>query len=370
MLTADFDYDLPPRLIAQHPPAERTAARMLVLDRAAAGCRHERFADLPAHLEPGDLAVFNDTRVFPARLRGRWSDTGGAVELLLLEPSPEEEPEEEGEQGDPGKVWGSTLSLWQVLCGSGRRARPGLRAFFGDGDLEAEIVRAPGEDGTATARLRGRRPLGELLARHGRTPLPPYIERKSPAAEEEAGDRLRYQTVYARRPGAVAAPTAGLHFTPEMLRRLAEKGVAVAFVTLHVGPGTFLPVRTERAEEHRMHAERYVVPPAAALAIRDCRRRGGRILAVGSTTVRALETMAAEHGGRAVACAGRSRLFIHPPYEFRFTDRMLTNFHLPRSTLLMMVAALAGRERVLDAYRQAVAAGYRFYSYGDCMLIR
>jgi S-adenosylmethionine:tRNA ribosyltransferase-isomerase len=359
MLTAELDYDLPARLIAQQPPRERTAARMLVLERGVAGCIHRHFTDLPGYLRAGDLVVLNDTRVFPARLVGQWCDTGGAVELLLLEPA-------QGAGCDGG---GESVSVWEALCGSGRKARAGLRAGFGGGELTAEIVRPADEGGLVRVALRGAPALDELLARHGRTPLPPYIARRGAAAGVAALDQERYQTVYARQSGAVAAPTAGLHFTHALLGDLARAGIAIATVTLHVGPGTFQPVKTERLEDHRMHSERYEVTAAAAAAIRSCRARGGRILAVGSTTVRTLETMAAEHGGQAVACAGRSRLFIRPPYRFCFSDRMLTNFHLPRSTLLAMVAALAGRERVLAAYSAAIAAEYRFYSYGDCMLI-
>jgi len=355
MLTAELDYDLPARLIAQYPPRERDAARMLVLERGVEGCRHRHFTDLPGYLRAGDLVVLNDTRVFPARLVGQWCDTGGMVELLLLELA-------QG-SGDGRE------DLWEALCGSGRRARAGQVASFGGGALTAEIVRPADSGGLVRVALRGAAPLAELLARHGRTPLPPYIARRAAAPGVAALDRERYQTVYARQVGAVAAPTAGMHFTNDMLNDLARAGIAIATVTLHVGPGTFQPVKTERIEDHRMHEERYEVTAAAAAAINACRARGGRILAVGSTTVRTLETMAADHDGRAVACAGRSRLFIRPPYRFCFSDRMLTNFHLPRSTLLVMVAALAGRERVMAAYREAIALEYRFYSYGDCMLI-
>ena len=362
MLTADYDYLLPPELIAQHPPAERASARMLVLDRRDGSLRHGSFADLPTYLRAGDLVVVNDTRVFPARLQGRWADTGGKVEFLLLEPL----------APPPGALDGTEACTmwWEALCGSGRRQRPGLRAAVGEGAIEAEIEGPSEGEGTVRVRLSGRSPLWSLLDLHGRTPLPPYIARpENPEAAQRAEDLARYQTVYARETGAVAAPTAGLHFTPVVLDTLRGQGVGIASVTLHVGLGTFRPVQAERLEDHVMHAERYRVPEATAAAIRDCRHRGGRILAVGSTSVRTLETMAAEHNGKAVSCSGRSRLFIHDPYAFRLTDMMLTNFHLPRSTLLMMVAALAGRERILAAYREAVAARYRFFSYGDCMLI-
>jgi S-adenosylmethionine:tRNA ribosyltransferase-isomerase len=356
MRTSDFDYELPPELIAQEPPAERGASRMLVLDRAADTLDHRQVSDLPALLRPGDLLVLNDTRVFPARVVGRWADTGGRVELLLVEPLA-------AEQADGARQ----VSVWQVLCGAGRPVRPGLAAVFADGGLRAEFgARQP--DGSVTATLSADRPLFDLLDTHGLTPVPPYIHREADDARQ-AVDRARYQTVYARATGAVAAPTAGLHLTADLLAVLARQGVPHVFVTLHVGPGTFRPVKAEQVEDHRMDAERYEVPVATAEAIAACRNRGGRVVAVGSTTVRTLETVAAEHG-RVVAAGGRSALFIRPPYEFRVVDAMLTNFHLPKSTLLMMVAALAGRERVLAAYRAAVAARYRFFSYGDCMLIR
>lgn len=362
VLTSDYDYVLPPELIAQHPPAERASARMLVLDRRDGSLRHGGFADLPTYLRAGDLVVVNDTRVFPARLQGRWTDTGGKVELLLLEPLDPPSGAPDGTE--------SCAMRWEALCGSGRRKRAGLRAAMGEGAIAAEIEGPGSGEGTVRVRLSGRAPLWGLLEQHGRTPLPPYIARpEDPAAAQRAEDLARYQTVYARETGAVAAPTAGLHFTPAVLDTLRGQGVGIAAVTLHVGLGTFRPVQAERLVDHVMHAERFSVPEATAAAIRDCRHCGGRILAVGSTSVRTLETMAAEHAGEAVAGSGRSRLFIHEPYAFRFTDLMLTNFHLPRSTLLMMVAALAGRERVLAAYREAVEARYRFFSYGDCMLI-
>lgn len=354
MLTADYDFELPAELIAQQPPATRTASRMLVLDRAGEGVTHRVFADLPAYLRPGDLLVLNDTRVFPARLRGAWADTGGQVELLLLEPAAASDAV-------------GAAPEWFCLCGSGRRARPGLRMSLAAGEATAELL-AVLEEGRVRVRFESAQPLERLLDAHGQTPVPPYIARgDDPAAA--ALDRERYQTVYARHRGAVAAPTAGLHFDAPMLDRLRRAGVEIAFVTLHVGPGTFKPVKSETIEAHRMESERYEVPEETAAALRACRGRGGRIVAVGSTTVRTLETMARDQGGEARACAGRSTLFLYPPARFALTDAMLTNFHLPRSTLLMMVAALAGRERVLAAYCEAVAQRYRFYSYGDCMLV-
>lgn len=352
MRTSDFDYDLPPDLIAQEPPPEREAARLLVLDRRSGFVAHAFIRNLPQFLRAGDLLVMNDTRVIPARLLGQWADTGGAVELLLLEPA------ENGR--DVARPY------WLCLCGSGRRPRPGLRAAFAGGELVAEIRQAAGE-GKVEVCFCSSRPLAQVLEDHGRTPVPPYIRRDAVDSRDRL-DRARYQTVYAREPGAVAAPTAGLHFTSELLAALRRQGVEQAFVTLHVGPGTFKPVQAERLEDHRMEAERYEVPPATADALAVCRRRGGRVIAVGSTTVRTLETVAAEHAGIVTPASGRTVLFIRPPYAFRAVDAMLTNFHLPRSTLLAMVAAFAGREHVLAAYREAVTRQYRFFSYGDAML--
>ena len=363
MRTSDFDYELPPDLIAQEPPAVRTAARMLVLDRASGSWEHRTVADLPQYLCAGDLLVLNDTRVFPARLLGAWSDTGGAVELLLLERVGVPDTSSPLDKADGG-IFSET---WLCLCGSGRRPRPDQRAMLAEGHVSAEILDAQG-GGRVTVRLCANRPLTVVLEAHGRMPVPPYVRRANVDARG-ALDRERYQTVYARERGAVAAPTAGLHFTPELLVTLATQGIAHAFVTLHVGPGTFQPVQTEELDEHRMESERYSVPEPTAAAMAACRSRGGRVVAVGSTSVRTLETVAAAHDGRIVATSGRTEIFIRPPFAFRAVDVLLTNFHLPCSTLLAMVAAFAGRERVLAAYREAVAQRYRFFSYGDCMLI-
>lgn len=352
MLTSDFDYELPRELIAQHPPAERQSARMMVLNRAEQTFTHKSFTDLPSYLRSGDLIVLNDTRVFPARLHGMWSDTPGKVELFLLEPL-------------------SAANEWEALLGSGRPARAGLVASFANGLLSAEVLRrSERTEGAVIVRLGFQGDLQDILDLCGETPLPPYIMRTQPNAALQREDAERYQTVYAEHTGAVAAPTAGLHFSKEMLSNLEASGIEIAKITLHVGPGTFRPVQVENPEDHPMHSERYEVPEAAADAINRCRSRNGRILCVGSTTVRTLETMAAEHGSTAVACSGRSKLFIREPYHFTFTDMMVTNFHLPKSTLIMMVAALAGRKFVLNAYHAAIAEQYRFFSYGDCMLIQ
>jgi S-adenosylmethionine:tRNA ribosyltransferase-isomerase len=342
--TADFDYDLPGRLIARRPADRRDASRLLVLDRETGGISHRRFPDLVAYLAPGDALVLNDTRVFPARLVGR-KPTGAAAEILLLRPL----------ATDPSG------RSWEALVKPGGKLKPGREVEVGDG-LRVRI-----EDSTPwggrIVRLEGEGdPLG-LVERHGRVPLPPYIGR-----EDDDEDRVRYQTVYAQRVGSVAAPTAGLHFTPELLARIEAKGVAVARVTLHVGVGTFRPVEAERPSEHALHAEWWELRPGEAERLNRARAAGGRVWAVGTTSARTLET-AADADGRFAPGVGWTDLFIHPPYRFRGVDGLLTNFHLPRSSLLMLVAALAGTGRVLAAYRHAVREEYRFYSYGDAMLI-
>jgi S-adenosylmethionine:tRNA ribosyltransferase-isomerase len=350
MRVRDFDYHLPEDRIAQEP-APRGESRLLVLDAEGAG-RHRRVGDLPELLRPSDLLVVNDTRVIPARLYGRRvmegeGGHGARVEVLLVEraaDTPDEAPE------------------WEVLARPGRKTRPGTRLRFdgGSGDVLAAEVLAKLGDGRH--RLRFSEPVEPWLERLGHVPLPPYIKRP-----DRPEDRERYQTVFAERPGAIAAPTAGLHFTPELLARFGKRGVPVARVTLHVGIGTFKPVTADLVHEHVMDRERYEVPEATAEAVREARRRGGRVVAVGTTVVRTLES-AARDDGTVAPGAGRTGLFIYPGFRFRAVDALLTNFHLPRSTLLMLVAAFAGRERVLAAYREAIDHGYRFYSYGDAML--
>ena len=357
MLTRDFDYELPPELIAQEPPSERGASRMMVLHRADGRLEHRRVSDLPEYLKAGDLLILNDTRVFPARVQGVWQDTAGALELLLLEPQPLP-------QGVDGA---KELACWSCITGSGRPIRPGQRALFAEGQLEVELL-ARRENGSWTVLFRSAEPLMSLLDRYGLTPVPPYIHRHGDAAQARL-DRERYQTIYARETGAVAAPTAGLHFNEALFAALEAKGVRRATVTLHVGPGTFKPVKTDTVEAHRMDPERYAVPQETADAIKACQERGGRVVAVGSTSVRTLETVAAANGGKVVAASGSSSIFIYPPYRYQVVDLMLTNFHLPQSTLVMMVAALVGREKIMAAYREAVRERYRFFSYGDCMLI-
>ncbi|MEM9554405.1 MAG: tRNA preQ1(34) S-adenosylmethionine ribosyltransferase-isomerase QueA [Acidobacteriota bacterium] len=343
MRTDDFDYSLPDDAIAQRP-APRGTSRLLVLDEPPdSTARHRRVADLPELLRAGDLLVVNDTRVVPARLFGR-RPGGGRAELLLLEKTAPRE--------------------WQALARPAKRLRPGVRVTIDDAPATAEIL---GRDGEMT-RLRFDVEIEPHLDTAGHVPLPPYIQRA-----DDAADRTTYQTVFARHDGAVAAPTAGLHFDDVLLERLAAAGVERASVTLHVGPGTFRPVTADEVAEHRMDAERYDVPAATAAAIEATRRRGGRIVAVGTTVVRTLEAAArAARGtsGEGVAAgAGRTELFLKPGDDFLVVDLLLTNFHLPRSTLLMLVSALAGRERVLTAYGEAVERGYRFYSYGDAMLV-
>jgi S-adenosylmethionine:tRNA ribosyltransferase-isomerase len=338
MRTEEFDYPLPETQIAQSPVEPRDASRLLRLDRKTGAVSHHRFRDLPDLLAPGDLLVRNDTRVLPARLFGS-KPTGGRAEVLLLR--------------DLGE------DRWEAMVFPGRRLDVGARIRFGDGALEAEVLeRNP--SGTRVLQLRARESedVPSLLHQMGEVPLPPYIH--APLA-----DRERYQTVYSRLEGSAAAPTAGLHFTPDTFDRLAARGVGVATVTLHVGIATFRPVKTEEIEQHEMHEEWYEIPEATAAAVADAR---GRVVALGTTTVRALES-AAEGRRRLRRGTGRTRLYITPGHEFRAVDALLTNFHMPRSSLLILVAAFAGLQPVMAAYHQALDAGYRFLSFGDAMLI-
>jgi len=338
--TADFDYTLPAELIAQEPLPDRAASRLLVLERANGRVRHARFPDLLELIAPPDVLVLNVSRVIPARLHGR-RETGAAAELLLVRELPD--------------------GSWLAMGRPGGKLKPGRRVTFGD-DSAVEIVEMLG-GGLRRVRFVGPLDARATLATYGAVPLPPYIHR-APRPE----DRERYQTVYAAHDGSVAAPTAGLHFTPELLARLRATGAATAELDLHVGPGTFKPVETDDLAHHTMHAEAYAVGEDAAALINARREAGGRVWAVGTTVVRTLETCADERG-RIRAGAGETRAFIYPPYPFRALDRLLTNFHLPRSTLLMLVCAFGGYEHVMGAYREAIAEGYRFYSYGDAMAI-
>ena len=345
MNLADYDYELPEELIAQYPAAERDRARLMVLDRRAGRIDHSVFRSFPGFLRPGDCLVVNETRVFPARLNGYRPGSGGAVELLLVRC-----------RGD----------CWEVLARPGRRLREGAKVAFQGADLVAEVTEVL-PSGRRMVRFRGEPSLERVLESQGRIPLPPYIRR-----EADPTDRERYQSVYARTPGAVAAPTAGLHFTTGLLDRIRSSGVEVAPLLLHVGPGTFKPVEVNDPRRHEMDAEYFEVGPETAAKVNACRGNGGRVVAVGTTTVRALEGSALEarDGWTLNPGSGWTRLFVHPPYRFKLVDALVTNFHLPRSTLLMLVSAFAERAFILQAYEEAVRMRYRFYSYGDAMLIQ
>jgi len=352
-LTLDaFDFGLPPDRIAQEPAERRDAARLLVLPRGSGRLVDATVRDLPAFLRAGDCLVVNDTRVVAARLFGRIAGSEREVEVLLLRAA------------GPGGFRDPAGVEWAALVRPARHCPPGTVLRLGDGAAQATVT-AGGEAGQRRLALACEGTVEDLLAAHGLPPLPPYIRRyRKPAGD----DWTRYQTVYATAPGAVAAPTAGLHFTPELLAAVAERGVELHRLTLHVGPGTFRPVRVTRVADHRMAPEAYEVPAGTAAALSRARAQGRRVVAVGTTTVRTLETLAAADG-RIGAGAGWTDLTIVPGHRFRAVDGLLTNFHLPRSSLLLLVAAFAGREAILDAYRHAIAAAYRFYSYGDAMLI-
>jgi S-adenosylmethionine:tRNA ribosyltransferase-isomerase len=364
MRTADFDFPLPEELIAQWPLPERDRSRLLVLHRGDGRIEHRAFRDLPEYLRAGDVLVLNDSRVVPARLRARNPRTGGRFEMLLLE---ENAPND-----------------WWAMLKPGRRARVGttLQIEHRDGapsGLSATVL-ATNEEGHRRLQFHGAQDIWNQLEQVGLVPLPPYIRRDAPANGGAAppaalDDRERYQTVYASRPGSVAAPTAGLHFTPELLERLRAGGVEIHFVTLHVGLGTFAPVKAETPAGHAMHEERFEVSDATARAVNAAKASARRVIAVGTTSLRVLETVAAAHQGRLVPERGRTRLFVYPPFAFNIVDALITNFHLPRSTLLMLVSAFAapgqtrGRDLILAAYAEAIRLRYRFFSYGDAMLI-
>ena len=339
MLTIhDFDYDLPESLIAQTPAEPRDSSRLLVMDRQTGAVGHQLFSQILEHIRPGDLLIANDTRVIPARLLGKRADTGGGVEVFLLHRRSQD--------------------IWEVLVKPGKKMRPGQKVWFDD-SLSCEVQDVT-EFGGRVVRFLYDGLFETVLDRLGETPLPPYIHQK-------LTDPDRYQTVYARERGSAAAPTAGLHFTPTLMEKVKKIGADFAFVTLNIGLGTFRPVRIENIAEHVMHREFYSVPPETVERIRETRRRGGRIIAVGTTAVRTLESAAA--AGQLAAGSDWSELFIYPGYEFRVIDALITNFHLPQSTLLMLVSAFAGRENVLAAYREAVREQYRFFSFGDAMFI-
>ena len=340
MKTSDFWFDLPPELIAQTPLPRRDGSRLLCLDKTTGETEHCFFYDLPDKLQPGDCLVLNDSRVLPARLIGRRQPGGGICEILLLT-----------ERGE---------NLWECLVRPGKKLRTGARVVFGDGELEA-VIESEMPDGNRLVRFSYEGIFLEVLDRLGEMPLPPYIK-------EKLADRERYQTVYSREPGSAAAPTAGLHFTRELLSQIAEKGIQLCYLTLHVGLGTFRPVKEENILDHEMHSEYCIVPEETARTVTETKRAGGRIIAVGTTSCRTLESFA-NPDGTLDPHSGWTNIFIYPGYRFRCIDALVTNFHLPESTLIMLVSALAGRENILNAYREAVEERYRFFSFGDAMFI-
>lgn len=338
---SDFYFELPEELIAQDPLADRASSRLLVLEKESGKVEHHTFRDILRYLAPGDCLVLNNTKVIPARLLGKKEETGAAVEVLLLKRREKD--------------------VWETLVRPGKKMRPGAKLSFGDGLLEAEVLEVA-EEGNRLIRFFYEGIFEEVLDKLGEMPLPPYITHK-------LQDKNRYQTVYAKYEGSAAAPTAGLHFTTELLQEIADMGVDIAYVTLHVGLGTFRPVKEENILEHHMHSEHYQISQEAADHINKAKARGGRIICVGTTSARTLES-AADENGNLKACSGDTEIFIYPGYRFKVLNCLLTNFHLPESTLIMLVSALAGREKVLAAYRAAVEERYRFFSFGDCMLVR
>jgi len=357
MRADDFDFDLPAELIAQTPAPERDHSRLLVLHRDSQQVEHRQFRDLLGHLGPGDVLVLNNSRVLPARLRGINAQTSGTFEMLLLEQN--------------------SMNDWWAMVRPGKRARPGTQIVVSDltgrpAGIQATVLEK-NEEGHCRLQFSGAPDIAEMLDRFGEIPLPPYINRADKSQLET--DRQRYQTVYAQPAGSVAAPTAGLHFTQALLDEIRSRGVQVCFLLLHVGVGTFAPVKTTQLAAHTMHEERYEVSQETARIINEAKQARRRVIATGTTTMRVLETVAAQNHGQIIAGAGRTKIFIYPPYDFKITDAFLTNFHLPRSTLLMLVSAFAapnttrGRELILSAYAEAVRQRYRFFSYGDAMLL-
>jgi S-adenosylmethionine:tRNA ribosyltransferase-isomerase len=341
MKTKDFYYELPEELIAQHPLKNREESRLLILDRKTGEIEHRKFKDIVEYLNPRDCLVLNDTRVIPARLFGNRIGKEEKIEFLLLK-----------------NIEGNR---WEVLVKPGKKVKPGVKIEFGDGLLVSEVISIE-EGGTRIVEFTYDGIFEEILDRLGEMPLPPYIK-------EKLEDKERYQTVYSKKKGSAAAPTAGLHFTKELLSDIEKKGVNLVFITLHVGLGTFRPVKVENIEEHNMHSEYYEVTEEAAKIINDTRKNGGRVIAVGTTSTRTLETIATEDG-KVEAKKGWTDIFIYPGYKFKAIDGLITNFHLPESTLLMLVSAFAGREKILNAYRIAVEKRYRFFSFGDAMFIK
>ena len=340
MKTSDFYYDLPQELIAQDPLEDRSSSRLLVLDKETGGVEHHVFREIIDYLHPGDCLVINDTKVIPARLIGVKEDTGAKIEVLLLKRGADD--------------------VWETLVKPGRKARPGARISFGDGLLIGEVVDVV-DEGNRLIRFEYEGIFEEILDQLGQMPLPPYIT-------HQLKDKDRYNTVYAEHPGSAAAPTAGLHFTPELLGEIKKKGVDIAHVTLHVGLGTFRPVKVDDVENHHMHSEFYMIDEEAAEKINRAGAGGGRVICVGTTSCRTVES-AADENGKLKACSGWTDIFIYPGYRFKVLDALITNFHLPESTLIMLVSALAGREHILAAYEEAVRERYRFFSFGDAMFI-
>ncbi len=340
MKTSDFNYDLPQELIAQTPLERRDGSRLMTLSRETGDVEHKHFYDLPSYLRPGDTLVLNDSRVLPARLYGKRDPSGGAVELLLLKEH--------------------TGGHWECLARPGRKLKPGSKVTFGDGELSATILQDLGE-GKKMVEFHYEGIFLEVLERLGKMPLPPYIK-------EELQNGERYQTVYSKVVGSAAAPTAGLHFTPELLDEIRGLGVNIVFVTLHVGLGTFRPVAVEDVNDHQMHSEFCMISKETADILNETKKRGGRIVCVGTTSCRTLESLAGEHGMFSEKSAW-TEIFIYPGYRFKAMDALVTNFHLPESTLLMLISAFAGKDHVMDAYKQAVEEKYRFFSFGDAMFI-
>ncbi|MBO5113723.1 MAG: tRNA preQ1(34) S-adenosylmethionine ribosyltransferase-isomerase QueA [Lachnospiraceae bacterium] len=334
--TSDFYFDLPKELIAQDPLEDRSSSRLLMVDKNTGDIKHEVFRNIVDYLHPGDCLVLNNTKVLPARLLGVREDTGAAVEVLLLK-------RKEG-------------NVWETLVKPGKKMRPGARVVFGDGLLGGEVIDVV-EEGNRLIRFEFEGIFEEVLDRLGEMPLPPYITHK-------LQDKNRYQTVYAKYDGSAAAPTAGLHFTKELLREIEDKGVKLAYVTLHVGLGTFRPVKEENILEHHMHSEYYQISREAAELINETKKKGDRVICVGTTSCRTIES-AADENGLLSECCGNTEIFIYPGYKFKVLDCLITNFHLPESTLVMLISALAGREHVLAAYREAIKEKYRFFSFGD-----
>lgn len=339
----DFYYDLPEELIAQDPLSDRSSSRLMVLDKETGEVSHRVFKDIIEYLNPGDCLVINDTKVLPARLIGAKQDTGAAIEVLLLTRK------------------NDLKDTWEVLVKPGKKAKPGAKIVFGEGKLVGEIIDIV-EEGNRLIQFSYDGIFEEILDELGQMPLPPYITHK-------LEDKNRYQTVYAKHQGSAAAPTAGLHFTPELLQEIENKGVDIARVTLHVGLGTFRPVKVENILDHHMHSEFYMVDEVAAEKINKAKANGGRVISVGTTSTRTLESVAAEDG-TIRPCSGWTQIFIYPGYKFKCIDNLITNFHLPESTLVMLVSALAGRENVLNAYKTAVDEKYRFFSFGDAMFVK